>query len=241
MKAVILAAGESKRLHPYTLNMPKCLLEIGDKNIIGHQIESLKRNGIDEITIVTGFCNDKLRSTLGENFSFIHNKDFKKTSSIYSLWLARENLIGAPFVILNSDVFFHPSIMSKLVDFSREDCIAIDYDSYLNEEEMKVKVKDGLVADMSKTMAVEDADGENLGLVKFGIEGGEALFNLMGKLIADKRINEWAPYAFRELAKDYPLYVTGTDGLPWIEIDFPEDLEKAREKIYAEIKESGIK
>lgn len=239
MKAVILAAGESKRLHPYTLDMPKCLLEIGNNTIIGHQIESLKRNGINEITVVTGFCNEKIRSALGEGVSFIHNKDFKNTSSIYSLWLARKNLIGAPFVILNSDVFFHPAIMGKLAGFPGEDCIAIDYDSYLNEEEMKVKVKDGLVADMSKTMTVEDADGENLGLVKFGIKGGEALFKIMGKLIADGKVNEWAPYAFRELAKSYPLYVVGTEGLPWIEIDFPEDIEKAREKIYEEMKESG--
>ena len=121
MKAVILAAGESKRLHPYTLNMPKCLLEIGGKTIIGHQIESLKRNGINEITIVTGFCNEKLKRTLGEGFSFIHNKDFKNTSSIYSLWLAKENLLGNSFVILNSDVEVTENWISPIIELMETD------------------------------------------------------------------------------------------------------------------------
>lgn len=241
MKAVILAAGESKRLHPYTIDTPKCLLEIGTKPIINHQIDSLKANGIDEITIVTGFGADKIRNCIGESCDFVHNKNYKETSSIYSLWLAKKNLLGSSFVILNSDVFFHPKIMKKLVSFSREDCITVDYTSILNEEEMKVKVKDGKVADMSKSMKPEDADGENLGLIKFGREGGKELFKLMDELIANGKTNEWAPYAFKELAQYYPLYVVDIGGLPWIEIDFPEDLEKARRKIYEEIKKEEWK
>ncbi len=236
MKAVILAAGESKRLHPYTLDLPKCLLEIGGRTIISHQIESIRKAGINEITVVTGFCEEKIRKALGEGFNFIHNSDYKNTSSIYSLWLAVKNIAGSSFLILNSDVFFHPSIIGNLVSSPREDCITIDSGSTLDEEEMKVKLRDGKVADMSKSMPCEEADGENLGIIKFGEKGGKELFNIMSKIIAEKRVKEWAPYAFKELAKDYPLYALEVEGLPWIEIDFPEDLEKARRKIYEDIK-----
>ncbi len=60
MKAIILAAGASRRMISLTKNLPKCLLKIGDKSIIEHQIASLYHYGVDEIIMVTGFCEDKI-------------------------------------------------------------------------------------------------------------------------------------------------------------------------------------
>ena len=55
MKAVILAAGVSRRLYPLTYDIPKCLIKVGEKPIINHQLDSLKNSGIDEIIIVVGY------------------------------------------------------------------------------------------------------------------------------------------------------------------------------------------
>ena len=80
-------------------------------------------------------------------------------------------------------------------------------------------------------MDPEDADGENLGIVKFGPEGAAELASIMDRLIAAGGVRDWAPRAFRELAQVLPLHAIGTRGFPWTEIDFPEDYQRAVHEI----------
>ena len=82
--ALILAAGQGKRLRPLTENTPKCMLEIFGKPIIYFQIKSLLRNNIKNITIVTGFNEDKIINYLNSNFpeanfTFVKNKKYEET------------------------------------------------------------------------------------------------------------------------------------------------------------------
>jgi choline kinase len=80
---------------------------------------------------------------------------------------------------------------------------------------------------MSKTMAPDEADGENLGIVKFGAAGAAALIGIMDGIVGAGELRAWAPRAFAEFAKTHPLHAIGTRGYPWIEIDFPEDYTRA--------------
>jgi len=100
---------------------------------------------------------------------------------------------------------------------------------------MKVKVSDGLVVDISKDMDATEADGENVGIVKFGAAGARRLVNEMDALISRGSEREWAPRAFREFARRYSLHAISTGDLPWIEIDFPEDYRKAQEEVFPQI------
>jgi hypothetical protein len=88
---------------------------------------------------------------------------------------------------------------------------------------------------MSKTMNPAEADGENLGIVKFGPGGAAALVDIMDRVVAAGRLKDWAPRAFAEFAQSHPLHAIGTRGLPWIEIDFPEDYRRAAEHVLPEI------
>jgi len=72
-----------------------------------------------------------------------------------------------------------------------------------------------------------EADGENLGIVRFGPAGAAALVDIMDGLIDAGGRRDWAPRAFAEFAKNDSLHAVGTRGLPWIEIDFPEDYQRA--------------
>jgi choline kinase len=92
---------------------------------------------------------------------------------------------------------------------------------------MKVKVSRGRVVDMSKTMDPAQADGENLGIVKFGPASAPALVGILDRIVAEGGLRDWAPRAFREFAQKRPLHAIGTRGYPWIEIDFPEDYARA--------------
>jgi choline kinase len=71
------------------------------------------------------------------------------------------------------------------------------------------------------------AHGENLGIVKFGPNSAPRLVEILDRIVGSGRLREWAPRAFTEFAQERPLYALGTRGYPWIEIDFPEDYQRA--------------
>lgn len=233
-RAIILAAGTSRRLGGLTRSVPKCLLAIGGTTILDLQIATLKRAGIGDITIVTGFCDELVRRHCGPSYAYVRNDVFDRTNSIYSLWLALRERRGA-VVVLNADVVFHPKILRALLDAEAPDALAISFQDGLGEEEMKVRVQDGRIVDIRKDMDPAEAHGENVGLVKFSAAGADALFAAADALVQAGVVRAWAPRAFQELCRTRPLYAVPTAGLPWIEIDFPEDLERARTEIYPAI------
>lgn len=234
MKAIILAAGASRRMVSLTTNLPKCLLKIGEKSIIEHQIASLYHYGLNEIVIVTGFYEDKIKTTCGNKIHYISNHRFAETNSIYSLWLTKEE-IQEGFVVLNSDVLFHPLILRKLLESPYPDALTMSRQEDMGEEEMKVRVNADRVVDMSKEIPLHQAEGENVGIVKFSPEGAKVLFEKLDELISQGAVNKWVPFAFQQIASYHSLYAVDIGDLPWIEIDFVEDYERAKEVIYPQI------
>jgi choline kinase len=237
MKAIILAAGKGTRLNGVDLK-PKCLFEVGGQTLLDRQITTLKEFDLNDIVLVLGFEAERIRSLCGHAASFVINSRFAETSSMYSLWLAREHLVDG-FVVLNCDVLFHPQLLARLLSSPFEDALLVDLvqqnQNHLGEEEMKVKVSDGLVTDIRKDMDPAEADGENVGIVKFSSQGARRLVEEMDVLISGGFEREWAPRAFREFASRFPLHAISTGEYPWIEIDFPEDYRKAREEIFPRI------
>ena len=104
---------------------------------------------------------------------------------------------------------------------------------------MKLRLDGDRVVEMSKELPGASSDGENVGVLKFGAEGTEALFVQLETIIAAGTVKTWAPFAFDRLCRERPLYALSTNGLPWIEIDFPEDLDRAREVIWPRIAARG--
>jgi len=235
MKAIILAAGKGTRLDGAAVK-PKCLVEIGGITLLQRQIEALRDANIKRIVVVVGFAAASIREECGSDITFVENIHFAETSSLYSLWLAREHLADG-FVVLNSDVLFHPQLLAKLLESSRDDALLLSdtETTPLGDEEMKVRLKEDRVVDISKDMDPHEADGENVGIVKFGAEGAKALVGYMDELIASGAVKDWAPRAFREFALNHPLRALSTGGLPWIEIDFPEDYQRAVTEVYPRI------
>ena len=146
---------------------------------------------------------------VGNRVTYVENSRYAETNSLYSLWMARA-LLYEGFVVLNCDVLFHPVLLGDLsvVPPSPMRCssrISEPDQPPLGDEEMKVKVRRGRVVEMSKTMDPAEADGENLGIVKFGAGGAPRLVDIMDRLVADRRPRAWAPRAFREFAQTHPL------------------------------------
>ena len=234
MRGIILAAGKGSRLNGNSSETPKCLTELGGTSLIERQIAILRGAGIDDIGIVVGCQAARVRAVCGHDVSYIENTRYAETNSLYSLWMARP-LLYEGFVVLNCDVLFHPALLSDLIASRHENALLLGYreanQPLYGDEEMKVKVRGGRVIEMSKDMDPTEAHGENLGIVKFGARGAVALVDIMDRIVADGRLREWAPRAFSAFAAVHPLHAIGTRGLPWIEIDFPEDYERARSEV----------
>lgn len=242
MKGVILAAGKGSRLNGTAGDKPKCLVEAGGITLLERQIQTLEQAGIDDIVVVVGCQADRVRAACGSRATYVENRRFSETNSLYSLWTARA-LLYQGFVVLNCDVLFHPRLLDDLLATHKDAALLIDYrrpgDPALGDEEMKVKVRSGLVVDMSKTMPPADADGENVGIVKFGPKGAPHLVSILDRLVAEGGLRDWAPKAFREFAQDRPLHAVSTGDRPWIEIDFPEDYQRAVREILPAIEQDG--
>jgi choline kinase len=229
MRAVILAAGRGTRLGAITAGAPKCLVRIGDATLLERQIGTLRRCGITAITVVIGWQAEAVASVCQGAAATLENRQFAETNSLYSLWLAR-HLLTEGFVVLNADVLFHPQLLMDLLTARQENALLVSYvgsGGPMGEEEMKVQVRKGLVARISKQLPADEADGENVGIAKFGAEGGQVISSCLDRIVAAGGLRDWAPNAFQDFALAHPLHVVGTRGLPWIEIDYPEDYRRA--------------
>jgi len=240
MRGVILAAGKGSRLNGTAGDKPKCLVEAGGATLLARQIRALERAGLNDIVVVVGCQADRVREACGDRVTYVENSRFAETNSLYSLWTARALLLDG-FVVLNCDVLFHPALLERLLATHHDAALLMAYREAgqppFGDEEMKIKVRAGRVLDISKTMDPAEADGENLGIVKFWPASAPALVTIMDRLVSQGGPRDWAPRAFREYAQHDALYAIGTGGRPWIEIDFPEDYTRAVREVLPAIEE----
>ena len=232
-QAVILAAGRGARLNNVAGDVPKCLARVGDMTLLERQIGSLRRAGIRKVLVIVGYRAGLVRRACAGLADCLENERFFETNSLYSLWLAREYLQGG-CVIINGDVLLHPRLLVDLLASPYPDALLVSYSSPLfplGAEEMKVTLCGGRVTDITKDMDGRMADGENVGVLRFGASGAPLLIEKLEMLVHQGALRDWAPRAFREFALQRPLYAVPTRGLPWIEIDYPADYCRAIDEI----------
>jgi len=230
MRGIVLAAGRGSRLNGTAANRPKCLVEVGGQTLVERQIHALANAGIEDVAVVIGCDAEAVRARCGDRVTYVENPQFAQTNSLYSLWMARA-LLYEGFVVLNCDVIFPAVLLDGLLASSHDAALLVAHHDAsqppFGDEEMKVRIRAGRVVEMSKTMRPADADAENLGVVKFGPKSAPRLIEIMDGIVAAGGRRDWAPKAFGAFAAESPLYAIGTRGYPWIEIDFPEDYQRA--------------
>jgi L-glutamine-phosphate cytidylyltransferase len=227
-KAIVLAAGRGGRLSGVTGDHPKCLARVGSCTLVERQLATLRSCGLDDITVVVGYHAADVLRVCGPGVGFVHNARFASTNSLYSLWLARD-LLADGCVVLNCDVLFHPQLLVDLLTARYEDALLVAGrgDEVYHDEEMKVRIRGGRVVDIAKTIDPAGADGENIGVAKFGRSGAATLVEELSRLVDAAAVHEWLPAAFNAFCRRRPLWAVDSRGFPWIEIDFPEDYWRA--------------
>lgn len=234
MQAVILAAGLSSRLQPAINGNPKCLVRLGEKTLLEHQVFNLKSCGVDQVIVVTGYCEEAVQRYAPSGCLFVNNPQYASTNSLYSLACAGP-LINGPFILLNGDVFAHPEIYQR-VALANGTVLSIDGTSGDDEEHMKVSVKNGLVRRISKSLPADLVSGENVGILKFCEEGASEVMSAAMQITKeDSGRKSWAPAAVDFIASRMAVGVIEVSDLPWVEIDFPADLTHAKQVVHPAI------
>jgi choline kinase len=243
MRAVILAAGVGRRLQGAVTHQPKCLIEIGHATLLHHQLISLERCGITDITLVVGYQKDSVKRHAKElplNFHFIVNHQFAETNTAYSLYLAL-NEVEDDIIYLNADVLFHAGILHRLLKSPCKDAMAI-IKKACSEEEVKVICQGHIIKQVGKQVAISECYGEFVGIAKFSKDTIAILRGQLQELIkTDEGKNAYFEEALNMILDDTEICAVDITDLPCIEIDFPQDLEIARSEIYPAICSSSNK
>jgi len=237
VKAVILAAGTGARLgEPYGRE-PKALLRFGDKSLLERHIGCLRRLGIAELVVGVGFHHDDIRREIdrleaGNLVRTVFNPDFTDGSMV-TLWTLRDELrCGAPVLLMDADVLYPDALLRRLVASQHRSCLLLDRDFEPGDEPVRVGVSAGRIVDFRKRSSVPcDFRGESVGFFKLSPGDARALVAHARSYIDRGACQEPYEEAIRDLllgpAADGFGYEDIT-GEPWIEIDFPADVERAR-------------
>ena len=227
---ILLAAGVGKRLCG-THQGPKILLDFDGRSLIERHLDALEANGIDDVVVTVGHEAARLKEEIGGRAATVHNPDYHK-GRLVSLWVQRDRLrAGRPVLLMDGDVLYDSRMIERLLDAQGEAVILVDRDLEPGDEPVKVCFRDGVIVDFRKRPEYDhDWHGESVGFFKFSAEQASALADACEPYIAAGRHEVEYEEAIRDMLLANPssfAHVDITD-LPWTEIDFPEDVDKAR-------------
>ena len=227
--AVILAAGRGTRLRPYTHDIPKGFMQVGDERLIERSVRLLKENGIETIIIGTGHLKEHYESfTKAEGLKTFVNPEFSSTGSFHTLYCGQD-LIKQDFLLLESDLLYEERAIKALLTTKYSDIILCSGFTKSNDE-VYVEIADGLLKNLSKKRAeLMTANAELVGIWRISL-------GLYQKLLShhssakDARSKDYERAIADTLTK-HPVFAQVVDDLIWCEIDNEEHLERAKNTI----------
>jgi L-glutamine-phosphate cytidylyltransferase len=233
MKAIILSAGQGKRLLPLTENLPKCALPIAERTALEWQLHEISQCDIDDVVVVTGFGADTVDEIVerqtGQAVRTLYNPFFAHCDNLGTCWVARVEM-DQPFVIINGDTIFEAGVLRKLLDNESEMQITLVTDSKDNydDDDMKVIADQGRLHRVGKHLDSALVTGESIGMMSFRGNGPIEFSRKIAHLMRyGHGIKQWYLSAIDELAQAGFVGTCSIDGLSWCEIDDHADLDHA--------------
>jgi choline kinase len=237
MNAVILAAGVGKRLRPFTTEHPKCLLTFGGKSLLRRHLEMLDGAGVQKICIVVGHLADQIEAEVKTlscraPIELVYNAEYTFGSAL-SLLKAEASLSTVTAIIMDADLLFSRTLVDRLMASPAPNCLLVDDRLDDTGEEVKVVVRsDAMVCELGKQVRREGTVvGESVGIYKFSVETTFKLIDALRRAVRENPQVEYESVIDSLLERIQMRYVPIGD-LPWIEIDFPQDVDRARNEIW---------
>ncbi len=235
MKAIILAAGVGRRIHPVTGGLPKSMLNLGGRSLLHRQIDACLHHGVRRFVFVLGYREQEMRQHIlellpAQDVSFVSNPDHAATNTLYSLWLAREHFTD-DFLYFNADILFDNRLLALLTGGWGHPRLLLEQ-ARCAEEEVKMIVNDDMrVLRIGKKLDPALCAGEFIGIGLFTRNVHRRFIEHLDEGVRTGEANNYFEWAVDRLADDTLLQAVPTGGLPCIEIDFPEDYHRAVREI----------
>jgi len=234
MKAIILSAGQGSRLGHMVDDRPKCLIDFSGRTLLDRQLDTLAANGIDEAVVVTGFHDELIEQAIaarsgGPDVRTIFNPFYKVADNTGSLYLAREALSG-DCLVWNGDTLVSDALMRRVVGNVRQGiCVTIDRKDAYDADDMKVIEEGGRLRAIGKRIS-EGVNAESIGLLAFRGGGAERFREAIERAMrTSEGTTIWYLRVIHHLAQNGVVWTLDIAGEEWGEVDFPEDVARARE------------
>ncbi len=234
--AILLAAGVGRRLQQGT---PKILAPVGGKSLLERHLHSLAAAGISDIALTIGHQGEAIRRAVTEagfadRVRFIENENYRE-GSLISLWAQRAALrAGKPVLLMDGDVLYDGRMLTRLLDAPGEAVLLVDRAIEPGDEPVKICFREDRIVDFRKRPEyAHDWHGESVGFFKFSPAMAARLADRCERRVVQGPANTEYEEAIRDLILANPaaFHACDVSDLPWTEIDFPEDLARARDEI----------
>ncbi len=233
MKAIILSAGQGRRLLPLTESTPKCALQVAGRSILEAQIEEISGCAVDEVVVVTGFGADRVDEIVSRikkpRVRTLFNPFYALSDNLGTCWVASREMLE-PFVLINGDTLFEAEILRTLLNSSSDAPITLvtDAKGTYDADDMKVVVDGKHLRRVGKQLH-EGVNGESIGMMIFRDLGPELFRNTVERAMRyGEGVKRWYLSAIDELARQNLVEVCCIKGLSWCEVDDAADLAQAQ-------------
>ena len=248
MRAIILAAGVGQRLSSLgTEQGPKCLLEFGGCSLLERHVRILHGLGVREISVVVGYQSQRIDHALKElpmarRPLLLQNESFTEGSVISLHTAARQLKSGGPVILMDADVLYDWQLLARLVESPIANCLLLDRGYEPGDEPVKICLRANTLVEFRKRLAPDlryDSCGESVGFFKFSAAIARRLAARVQAYVEAGRRDQPYEEPLRDVLLDRPQDFGFEDvtGMPWIEIDFPQDIERARGAILPRLRE----
>ncbi|MGA2396670.1 MAG: phosphocholine cytidylyltransferase family protein [Steroidobacteraceae bacterium] len=251
MRAIILAAGRGQRLQqPEDQQVPKCLLRFGGKSLLERHLLALRDCGVAEVVLALGFKRELIEAELERmkvvpRTEIVINPAFE-LGSVLTVHTAAEPLgRGGDVLLMDADVLYHTRILQALVSGERAmNRVLMDREFEPGDEPVKLCLRGGAPVELRKRVPTDleyDSIGESVGFFRFDETGARRLVELVAGYVARGATDMPHEEAVRDLIRERgrTFDVADVTGLPWIEIDFPNDVARAEREILPELEATG--
>ena len=247
MKALMLAAGLGRRLYgDENSERPKCLLTFAGETLLKRHIDTLVACGVTSLTLIVGHRQDDVCAEASNAaprgfVSPVFNPRYREGPKL-SLAAGAETLRCSEDVLfMDADVLYHPQLLERLTDSRASNCFVMDRNFQSTDDFVKVCLLGGRVVDFGKVVGeTYDTVGEWPGFCKMSPAIAHAVADSVTGFVERGEIDGAYEEAFREVLVSSTPDTFGFEditGIPWIEIDYPNDLNKATHTVFPRIAE----
>lgn len=232
MTYIVLVAGQGRNLQPLTLSRPKTLYKLdGETTVLQRLVRSIRRyDKKAEIVVVIGFMYKHIQKELeDDNVLFVHNPFYAATSSMGSLWFAKDYLQRENVTIINGDIVMDDSLMNGAIcAYTDVPYVLID-STKRDGNKYNVQVQGDKVCVMSKNLT--EFIGNYASVVKLDAVSARFVLEQLELMVNEGMYNLFFEDALVQMIfdKNFELYFKDIKEYDWTEIDNVDDLLKARQ------------